>query len=154
MVSRRPAVIAFVEILLACIIIIAVTLVAAYSWLAMVGLAPTPFDCTTEVRGRTFGVSGFDFEISETYCDTIAKSAAISVFASKSGNAKKVLLFKFVPSHEDLLPVITQLDQHSVRISIPEISSMLLIQNKIEDLNVNYKIDIIDYPDSDTGEGE
>ena len=136
--------------MLACTIIITVTLIAAYLWLAMVGLAPTPFDCTTEVRGRTFAVSGFDFEISETYCDTIAKTAAISVFASRPGKEKKVLLFKFVPAYKDLLPVITQLDPHSVRISIAEISSLFLSRTKLKGLNVNYKIDVIDYPNNET----
>jgi hypothetical protein len=125
-------------------------LTAIYLYFAMMGLAPTPYDCITETRGRISGVSGFDFEISETDCDTLAKDAAISIFASRPGQARKVLLFKFDPAYDDLMPVITSVDQHTVQISIPRISSLFLRRDKLKDLFIIYKIDIIDYPDNDS----
>jgi hypothetical protein len=76
----------------------AVTTVALiYLLLVMVGLAPTPYDCITETRGRVASVSGFDFDIREAYCDTLAKTATISVFASRSDKTRRALLFKFFP---------------------------------------------------------
>ena len=73
-----PSLASFVKELLFWTLASAVTLVAIlYLLLATVGLAPTPYDCITETRGRISGVSGFDFEISETDCDTLAKDAAI-----------------------------------------------------------------------------
>jgi hypothetical protein len=125
-----------------------------YLLLAMVGLAPLPDDCITEVRSRISGVSGFEFEISETDCDTIAKTATISVLAWKPGQTKGILLFKFFPAYVDLLPAITSVDQHTVQISIAEISSLFLLKERLGDLVVNYKIDVIDYPDSDTRKSE
>ena len=130
----------------------ALTLVAfLYLLLATVGIARTPFDCITVTRGRIFGISGFDFEINETDCDTLAKTATISVFASRPGQTRKVLLFKFFPAYIDPLPVITAIDQDTVQISISEISSPFLRKDKLKDLSVIYKIDVIDYPDNDAG---
>jgi len=149
MESHTPSLAGFVRRLLFRTMWVALALTAIYLYLAMLGLAPTPDDCITEVHGRISGVSGFDFEISETNCDTLAKTATISVFASKPGRPKKVLLFKFFPAYDDLLPVITPVDQHTVQISIPEISSLFLRRDKLKDLTVIYKIDVIDYPDSD-----
>jgi hypothetical protein len=120
-------------------------------WLATtIGLAPTSYYCDTEVRERISGVAGFDFEIIETDCDTLAKTATISVFASKPGRTRNVLLFKFFPAYVDLMPSITPVDQHTVQISIAEISSLFLRRDKLKELIVNYKIGVIDYPDSES----
>jgi hypothetical protein len=54
----------------------------------------SPYACATTVHQRIAGLSGFDFEISETDCDVLAKDATTSVFVSKAGQAKKTLLFK------------------------------------------------------------
>ena len=146
-----PSLASFVKELLFWTLASAVTLIAIlYLLLATVGLAPTPYDCITETRGRISGVSGFDFEISETDCDTLAKDAAISIFASRPGQARKVLLFKFDPAYDDLMPVITSVDQHTVQISIPRISSLFLRREKLKDLFIIYKIDLIDHPDNDS----
>ncbi len=124
-------------------------LALVYLWLVMIGLAWTPYTCITEVRGRTTDVSGFDFEVSETNCDTFAKTVTISVFASRPGRPRKVLLFKFFPAFNDKLPVVSAVDQHTVRISIPEISSLAFRREKLGDLSVNYSIGITDYPDKE-----
>lgn len=146
---------AFVKTLLFWTFAPAVILVAIiYLWLAMIGLAWTPYTCITETRKQISGVSGFDFEISETNCDTLAKDASISVFASISGQTKRVLLFKYGPAYIDLMPVITPVDKHTVQISIPEISDLIFRRDKLKDLTIRYKIDIIDYPDSDAKKDE
>jgi hypothetical protein len=101
--------------------------VAGRVWflLAIVGLAWTPFSCTTEVRARVAGISGFDFEINETDCDTLAKDASISVFASRTGRAKKTLLLKYGPAGVEELPVIRSIGSHEVQVFIPKISDLM-----------------------------
>jgi hypothetical protein len=146
---------AFIRTLLFWTLAPAVVLVTfLYLLLAMVGLAPMPDDCITEVRGRISGVSGFDFESSETDCDTITKTATMSVFASKRGRPKKVLLFKFGPAYADLLPTVSPVDQNRVQISIREISDLIFRRNKPGDLSIDYKIDIVDYPSDEVNKNE
>jgi hypothetical protein len=72
--------------------------------------------CITETRKRLPNVSGFDFEISETDCSTLGEDASISVFASKSGQTGKTLLFKYGPAGIDPISVITSVDEHTVQI--------------------------------------
>ena len=148
--SRRLFPAAFADILIACAIVSAAILGAIYLLLATAGLAWTPSTCVTEVHDRVSNPSGFDFEISETDCDTLAKTAAIGVLASRHGRTRQVLLFKFFPAALDLFPTITSIDRHTVPISIPAISSLAIRRDKLQDLDVNYKIDVIDYPDIGT----
>jgi hypothetical protein len=148
--SGGPSLAAFLKRLFFLAIWATVVLVPTYLYLVMLGLDPTANFCITEVRGRISGVSGFDFEIIETNCDTLAKDVSISVFASRPGRPKKVLLFEFDPAYDDLMPVITLVDQHTVRISIPRISSLILRREKLKGLTVIYQIGVIDYPDGGT----
>src|SRR5665213_309292 len=110
----------------------------------MVGLAWTPDTCVTETLGRTSGIAGFDFEISEMDCDTLAQTVSLSVFAAKSGQTKQVLVFKFGPAYVELLPVIAEIDHHTVRTSIPDISSVYMRRDKLKDLTIKYDIGVID----------
>src|SRR5262249_19255726 len=72
---------------------------AIYFVLISLGLAPSLLRaCITETHRNISGVSGFDFEISKTDSSTIGEDASISVFASRSRQARKVLLFKYDPS--------------------------------------------------------
>jgi hypothetical protein len=121
-----------------------------YLILAMVGLAWTPWSCITEVRERVADVSGFDFEISETDCDTLAKDASISVFASRIGGVEKTLLLKYDPAGVNELPTITSIDQHSVSISIEKISDLIFHLDRLQELSVVYKIGLIEYPENGT----
>jgi hypothetical protein len=89
------------------------TAVAVYVFLVFVG---APHMCITETRKRLPNVSGFDFEISETDCSTLGEDASISVFASKSGQTGKTLLFKPGPAGIDPISVITSVDEHTVQI--------------------------------------
>ncbi len=104
--------------------------------------------CDTEVRGRISGAVSFGLGISETDCDTLAKTSTISLFASKPGQTSKVLLFKFFPAYGDPMPVISAVDRQTVRISIAEISSVFLYRDKLNDLTVDSQIGAIDYPDA------
>jgi hypothetical protein len=138
----------FVKTSIFWIAVIAVPLGVFYLLLAAVGLAPTPYTCITEMHGKVSDVAGFDFEVSETDCDTLAKDASISVFASKAGQAHKTLLFKYGPAGGDPFPLITPIDQHSVQISVPWISDVIFRRDGLKDLSVVYKIGVIEYPDA------
>jgi hypothetical protein len=130
-------------------------------WLAMavvVPLAPVSLflawfgfgACITSEPEKVFGVSGYDFDISETDCDTLAKDAAISVFAAKSGHAKKTLVFKYDPgdsSQDGTWPVIASVDGRTVRISVDRVSSLFLRREELDGLAIDYRIGKIEYPD-------
>jgi hypothetical protein len=123
-------------------------LAAVYIFLASVGLAPTPHTCVTENLETVHNVAGFDFEISETDCSTLGEDSSISVFAFKPGQTGKTLLFKYGPAGVNPMPVITSVDPHTVQISVPRISDLILRRDSWEGLSINYNIGIIDYPSS------
>src|SRR6185437_15715280 len=100
-----------------------------------------------EVRGKISDLSGFDFEISETDCDTLAKDASVSVLASKHGETKQTLLFKYDPLWFEPVPSITFLDQRTVKISIPRVSSLFFQRNQWNGLSIVYEIGANDFPD-------
>jgi hypothetical protein len=126
---------------------IGVSAVAAVVFLLLfaVGLW-SPYSCTTTVHQRIAGLSGFDFEISETDCDVLAKDAAKSVFISKAGQTKKTLLFKYVPPGFDAIPTIISLDEHTIQISIRRVPAIFCRRDKWETLTVKYEIGVVDYP--------
>ena len=114
-------------------------------FLAAVGLW-SPYACTTTVHQRIAGLSGFDFEISETDCDVLAKDAATSVFVSEAGQKKKSLLFKYVPPGYDAIPSITPVDEHTIQISIWRVPIIFCRRDKWETLTVKYDIGVVDDP--------
>jgi hypothetical protein len=124
------------------------TATVGYVYLVPVGLVRAPHTCITETRTKLLNVSGFDFEISETDCSTLGEDASISVFASKSGQPGKTLLFKYGPAGTDPVAVITSVDEHTVQISVKRISDVVFQKDSWEGLSVNYNIGFIDYPGS------
>ena len=127
-----------------------ITLGPAYLGLIMIGWAPLPGACVTEARGKITGISGFDFELSETACDILAKDDAITVFISRPGSANKAAVFKYDPGTDEL-PVMTLVDQHTVLISLRSVSSIFFRKYSWEDLAITYNIGDIHYPDRDPG---
>jgi len=103
--------------------------------------------CITEIRKTVYDVPGFDFEISETDCDTLSDDASVSVLASKHSEAKKTLLFKYNPLWFEPMPLITSLDQRTVRISIPRVISLFFQRDHWEGLSITYDIGVVDYPE-------
>src|SRR6266481_5628354 len=91
---------------------VAAVAVVVFFLLFAVGLW-SPYACMTTVHQRIAGLSGFDFEISETDCDVLAKDAATSIFVSKTGERKKTLLFKYVPPDHGISPSITSIDERT-----------------------------------------
>src|SRR5260221_2920826 len=121
---------------------LSVTLVTLYLLLAIA----THRTCITETYKKIPRLSGFDFEISETDCSTLGEDASISIFASKTGQTGKTLLFNYGPAGVDPMPVITALDQHTVQISVPRISDLIFRRDNWEGLTIHYSIGVIDYP--------
>jgi hypothetical protein len=99
--------------------------------------------CITEERGRTSGLSGFDFEISETAC---FHDLGVSVFVSKAGEKKKALLFKYTPYYVGPYPIITSIGEHTVQISVSRVSSIFCRSDKWDALTVKYDIGSVEYP--------
>jgi hypothetical protein len=126
---------------------IGVAAVAAVMFLLLfaVGLW-SPYACMTTVHQRIAGLSGFDFEISETDCDVLAKDATMSVFASRAGQAKKTLLFQYVPPGFDAVPAIASLDEHTVQISIRRVPVIFCRKEKWETLTISYDIGAVEFP--------
>jgi hypothetical protein len=132
------------------IIGLAVTIGLIYLLLAMVGLAPRPDTCITEVHRKIVSPFGFEFEVSETDCDTLAKDTSISVYASRAGQTSKTLLFKYGPAGKDPDPQITAIDQSNVKISVARVSDIIFRKENWHGTTIKYDIGIIEYPTSET----
>lgn len=115
---------------------------AGITWCFFLG----PSACLTEVHRRISDVSGLDFEIRETDCDTLAKEGWVGVFASRLGQPDEVLVFEYVPSEVSPLPRISSADPQTVLISIPAVSSIHLRHRSWDGITIDYDIGAIDYP--------
>jgi hypothetical protein len=111
-------------------------------WFLVDGFGVSGPLCRTEVQARLAGLSGFDFEISETSCFF---DPAVSVFVSKTGARKETLLFKYFPLDIGPYPTITSIGEHAVQISVLRVSSIFCRKEKWETLTVKYDIGVVDY---------
>ena len=105
----------------------------------------SPYSCITTVHQRIAGLSGFDFEISETSC---FYDPVVIVLVSKASERKKTSLFKYDPFYVGPYPVITSIDEHTIQISVSRVSSIVCRRDKWETLTVKYDIGGVTYPDS------
>jgi hypothetical protein len=119
--------------------------------LVAVGVGIIPLHaCITESKQKISDLSGLDFEISETDCDTLAKDASMSVVVAKHGDREKTLLFKFMPVYGVPLPNIAVDAQRStILISVPEIEDIFSRQKRWRDLAIKDDIGTVHYPSSD-----
>ncbi len=114
---------------------------AVYLLLAATEWMWGPYTCITTKHKQIRGLSGFDFEISETInCDR-----AINVLVSKVGQTKQTLIFKFGPPDHDAIPSITSIDAGTVRISVGRVPFIFCRKDKWETLTVKYDIGVVDY---------
>jgi hypothetical protein len=100
---------------------------------------PRYYDCRfTEVLAEARGVSGFDFEVSETDC---WHSPAVSVYVLKPGRSKKTRLFQYTRlRNTDPPAVITSTGEHSVLISLSSASTLDCRRDTWKALTVRYDI--------------
>ena len=104
--------------------------------------------CITEERNIVYDLAGYDFEISETNCDTIAKDDAVSVFVSHSGRDEKVLILKYDPGR-NLSPTFAAVGPHRIRIALGVIKPEIFLRvRQWEDLLIDYDIDADQSSDS------
>jgi hypothetical protein len=112
--------------------------------------------CITETEATKSNVAGWDFEVEDTNCDTLAKDEAVRVFAIRSEGsrsswgrffARRRLVFQYDPGNQDeLVPVITAVGKNSILISIPRVSSIYEENKQVGGTTVVYDIKRIDYP--------
>ena len=105
--------------------------------------------CFTEDLAEARGVSGFDFEVSETDC---WHSPAISVFVSKPGRSKKTRLLQYTRTpYANPVPIITSIGEDAVLISLSSVDTLDCARpkwkaDKSKTLVVKYKIGDAVYP--------
>jgi hypothetical protein len=127
--------------------IVAVYLTAAIVPLAGLYFVLFPGACLTDTREKFSNLSGFDFEVSYTSCDVIAKEEWISVLVSRGARTPQILLFEYDPGGGALpLPEIKLVGANAVQISVPRISSLRYRRDRWDTLSVGYDIGAIDYP--------
>jgi|SRR5579875_164260 len=117
---------------------------------AYVLLAGPPWNpvCTSEARMRILGLSGYDFEVSELDCDTLAKDSSINVFISRPGHSRKTLVFKYDPGgNPDNLPTIKRSGEGTFEITVEKVSSIFCIRKNWDKLSFGYNIRVIYHPD-------
>lgn len=115
-----------------------------YMIMGAIGFVWTPWTCLTDVLGQTSGQAGHYFEVSETSCSGIGKGPAeISVFATKHRRGKKTLIFKYESMSDgsrDAEPVVTSIDDRTVRISVKHVAMIICLTRRWETLAVEYDI--------------
>jgi hypothetical protein len=100
--------------------------------------------CFTEVLAEARGVSGFDFEVSETDC---WHSPAVSIYVLKPGRTKKTRIFQYTRLRDsDPPPAITSIDGHTILISLPRASTVDCRRDTWKALTVTYDIGPVEYP--------
>ena len=136
---------------------IVVALAAVYVILVATGRIPLPGACITEEKMRIPNLSGMEFEVTYTNCDTLAKQEAISIYVSRAavnGESlfarwlnRKTLLFRYDPARWDSpAPSINATGNGRILISIPEVSSVFFQTRKWRNVSVDYNIGHTDYP--------
>ncbi len=115
-----------------------------YMILGSLGFVWTPYTCLTDVLDQTSTPAGYYFEVSETSCAGLAKGPAeISVFASKGKRGRRALIFKYDRMHDgsrDAEPVITSIDDRTIRISVKHVAMIICRTGRWEALAVEYDI--------------
>jgi hypothetical protein len=117
----------------------AATVFIALYWGVKVG---TYSGCFTDVLGKASGISGFDFEISETEC---WHDPAVSVFVSKAGHSTKTRLFQYTRGANPV-PVITLLGKDTVQISLSSVGAIACRRDRWGPLTIKYDIGAVEYP--------
>lgn len=98
--------------------------------------------CLTDVLAKFPGVSGFDFEVSETDC---WHSPAVSVFVSMPGGSKRTRLLQYTRG-ADPVPIITSIGDHTAKISLSSVGSIDCRKDKWGALTIKYDIGAVEYP--------
>ena len=112
--------------------------------------------CSDEVL-QTVSLSGVTFEVESSSCDLIAKDYAVNVYAMRDLRSRpwpfsrwgrhRALIFRYDPGKDDdAVPSISRPSQSTIRISIPEISSVMIQSREWEKMSISYEIGKVYYP--------
>ena len=100
-------------------------LVPLFVLLVRFGGAPFADACFRDTRKVYKNLHGYYFEIVDTDCDIIAKTASIDVYARSIGVRKLTRLFQYDPtSYDAALPDIQVTAQNEIIITVPVVSSV------------------------------
>jgi len=128
-----------------------------YTVLTAIRFVGNRIACHTEEKLKIEDASGFIFEVEDTTCHTLAADENVSVYARRvtpkgawalpDWRNRRTLLFRYDPGRWDNpLPSITRPSQSTIRISIPEVSSIVRQNRKWQNMSVDYDIGRVDYP--------
>lgn len=111
--------------------------------------------CITTSEAKFSDVAGWDFEVEDTNCDTLAKDEAVRVFAVRSDAnrsswirflARRRLVFQYDPWNQDeLVPSITATGKDDIMISIPRVSYIYEQNRLIGHTAVAYDVRKVEY---------
>lgn len=113
---------------------------------AIIQIKPNTLACFSETKTTLKDMSGGDFEIVYTTCDSLAKDESISVYVSSRSWIsrlfyKETLLFRYDPAmSNDPLPSITASSQNRILISIPQVSSIDVQRRNWGIVSIDYQI--------------
>jgi len=107
--------------------------------------------CTTEEKIKIENLSGVSIEVTDTFCDTIAKDENIRVYVRKVDSKgagllsrwrnRRALLFRYDPgSYDNPLPSVTRPSQSMISISIPIVGEIIEQRYQWENIAINYHI--------------
>jgi len=137
---------------------VAVVLGVVYVFLVATGKVSWPGACVTETATTTLpNLSGTEFEVTYTYCDTIAKEEAISVYLSPAAGKgeswirrwlrPKSLVFRYDPWNPDTpLPSLEATGNDKILISVPKVSSVFFQSRKWRNGTIDYKLGYLEHP--------
>jgi hypothetical protein len=116
-----------------------------------------PGVCISEERVTIPNLSGMEFKIIYTNCDTLGTDEEISVYVRRAAvegesllarwSNRQTLLFSYDPwNSESPLPSIQASGNDRILISIPKVRHVYLQTRKWRDVTIDYNIGHIDYP--------
>ncbi len=108
-----------------------------------------PF-CDTPIDKKITDLSGFNFEISTTYCNTIGTFSYTDILASRVGEKRKTLLFEYDQFSLVDLTTISVFAGDKIVISIPQIDAAYAWRYKWRGMRIDYEIGKITYPGRET----
>jgi hypothetical protein len=101
--------------------------------------------CITSTREAVNNLSGYDILVTETNCDSIAKTDSVSVSISQPGASVRDLIFEYDPVDGSSPPSFA-LDGGILFISTPAVSEVFHQQREWRDVSIRYQIGKIAFP--------
>ncbi|MFZ5784271.1 MAG: hypothetical protein ACOY4R_29090 [Pseudomonadota bacterium] len=95
-----------------------------------------PFECVTTELGKFTNILGHDIEVSETDC---WHDPLVSIRVTRPGDQRRIVVFRYAGGGT-VMPTITTIDEHTIRISIPRVSFIDCRRDTFETLQIEFNI--------------